>query len=204
MEIKTFVCGYINNNVYIIYDESKECAIVDAPFNCAELLTRFIRQNNLTPIYILLTHGHFDHTGGLAELKKQTNAKIVIHKNDAYRLEKTEEMGIKLEPVDADILLKGNEILQFGKTKINVLFTPGHTEGGVSYVLAEEKVVFVGDTLFYGSIGRTDFAGGDFNTLITSIKENLLVLPDDFCVYPGHGETTTIKYEKLYNPYINM
>ena len=202
MEIANLISGPIQNNVYIVYDESNECIIIDAAFGCCDALLQFINDKNLILKYILLTHGHGDHIGDLAKLKRATNVPIVIHRADEYRLQIPEDMGFKIEPTHADILLNGGETLQFGNTKFKVVSTPGHTEGGVCYIFEKEKIIFSGDTLFNGSIGRTDFDGGDFNTLIKSIKEKLFILSDDYCIYTGHGEPTSLKDEKLYNPYL--
>lgn len=205
MELVNFEVGPIQNNVYIVYDDTKECVIIDAPLGASIPIDKFIKENNLTAKGILLTHSHWDHIGELYELKQITGADIYVHKDDAHRLENDkmrERLPIDIKSVAPDVLLEGGEELSFGKTKFRVLHTPGHTEGGVCFVFEEDKTVFTGDTLFAFSIGRTDFPGGNFDVLINSIKSKLLSLGDDFIVYPGHGEHTTIKNEKTHNPFI--
>ncbi|MGI6369759.1 MAG: MBL fold metallo-hydrolase [Ignavibacteria bacterium] len=205
MELVNFEVGPVQNNVYVVYDDTKECIIIDAPLGASIHLDKFIKENDLTVKSILITHSHWDHIGELYEIKQMTGADIYVHKDDAYRLESDkmrERLPIDIKNVSPDVLLKGGEELSFGKTKFRVVHTPGHTEGGVCFVFEEDRIVFTGDTLFAFSIGRTDFPGGNFDVLINSIKTKLLSLGDDFIVYPGHGEHTTIKNEKQHNPFI--
>ncbi len=205
MNIVSLCVGPIQNNVYIAYDTSNKCVVIDAPFGSAEAIKKIIQEKQLTVEFILITHTHWDHVGDLAELQRQTNAKVCVHENDIYRLlDDTSSMGIpiEMENVQPDMILHGGESIQCGEMKFRVVATPGHTEGGICFIEDTAKVVFAGDTLFRGSIGRTDFPGGDFATLISSIKSQLLLLDDDYVVYCGHNEPTTIGYERKTNPFL--
>ena len=154
---------------------------------------------------ILLTHGHFDHIWGANELRRLSGAKIYAYEGEK---ELCEDAGKNVsrdagrpETVQADFYEKDGALLELGGFSLKLIATPGHTGGSCCYYLEEEKILFSGDTLFEGSVGRTDFPTGSMSSLVRSIKERLLVLPDDVTVYPGHGDTTTIGDEKKYNPY---
>ena len=156
---------------------------------------------------IINTHGHFDHVSGNKALKKATGADLMIHPEDAPMLAQLSSgaamWGMQSEDSpEPDKLLNDGDTVTVGSITFRVLYTPGHTPGGIS--LHADKSVFVGDTLFAGSIGRTDFPGGDFNTLINSIHTKLFTLPDDVDVYTGHMEATTIGKEKRYNPFCRL
>lgn len=186
---KTF---YGASNCYVI-GQGKEAVIIDAGAK-AETVLEYIKKENLTIKYIILTHGHDDHFNELPKLKsKFPDAKIVIHQNDngSLRLIK-----IKF----ADILLKGNETLMVGNLKLEIIHTPGHTGGGIC-IKAGNKI-FTGDTLFKETVGSSDSWSGNFDTLIKSIKTKLLTLKDDMIIYPGHGAQSTIGYEKMNNPFL--
>ena len=206
MKVIPLVAGPIDNNVYVAYDDTGNCVVVDAPFLCYEVIDNVVKENNLKISHILITHTHWDHIGGLAELKKNTNAKVCVHKDDAVRLSQpVANLGgnqIQIETVEPDIILTGNEVIECGNMKFTVLHTPGHSPGAVCFLENQAGVVFVGDSLFNMSIGRTDFPGSDHNTLINSIKTKLLTLPDNYKVYCGHNEATTIGFEKAHNPFL--
>ncbi len=193
MIIKRFTVGWLSTNCYVVgCEETKEAVLIDPAVERkreAEEILDFIKQNSFHIKYIINTHGHPDHIAGNAIMKKATGAPILIHEDDAVR-------------VYADRKLRDGDVLQVGSFKLVVLHTPGHTKGGIS--LLGDKVVFTGDTLFPGSIGRTDFLGGSFEELIRSIKTKLLPLPDNFKVYPGHESSTTIGEEKKHNPFLQM
>ncbi|MDR0927647.1 MAG: MBL fold metallo-hydrolase [Ignavibacteria bacterium] len=205
MNVIRLTSGPIENNTYLVFDKNKTCALVDAPFDCYDAIRPHLEKNGLNLTHIFITHTHWDHIGGLAELKRETNAKIYVHKDDAFRLSIPEmELGgsvVQFEPVTPDVLLAGGEIIECGDMSFEVLHTPGHSPGGVCYLERNANTVFVGDTLFYLSIGRTDFEGSDFGTLINSIKTKLLTLPDNYKVLAGHNETTTIGFERQNNPF---
>lgn len=197
-------------NTYIIWDETNECAIIDPGCmdNSEEQeMVRFIDENNLTPKQLILTHGHVDHVLGVNFVKKQYGLTPIMHKADVA--------GYKAVPnyaqtfgftgivvVEPESFLEGGDTVTIGKTDWDVIFTPGHTPGEVCLYHEESKQLIAGDVLFLGSIGRTDLPGGDHGTLINSIKTELLVLPDDVKVYSGHGPTTSIGYERQYNPFL--
>ena len=210
IKIITKITGPIENNTYLIYDENKNCVIIDAPFGCFEAINPIIEKEKLNmPEHILITHTHFDHIGGLAELKqKYPDTKICVHKDDVFRLSmpsvNIQGMNIPIETIDADIILNGGETIKSGDMTFKVLHTPGHSPGCVCFSDEIQKIVFVGDTLFKTSIGRTDFDDGDYDTLINSIKTKLWNLDDNTNVYCGHGINTTIEFEKKNNPFLNI
>jgi hydroxyacylglutathione hydrolase len=191
MNIKRFTVGWLSTNCYVVScEETKEAAVIDPGIENekeAEEILDFIKENGLKIKYIINTHGHPDHTAGNTTIKEETGAPILIHENDASR-------------VHADRKLRDGDVLHVGCFKLVVLHTPGHTKGGIS--LLGDNVVFTGDTLFSGAIGRTDFPGGSYQELIQSIRNKLLPLPDAVEVYPGHESATTIGNEKKYNPFL--
>ncbi|HML03755.1 MAG TPA: MBL fold metallo-hydrolase [Candidatus Bathyarchaeia archaeon] len=210
MIVKTLTLGALDTNCYVIWDEkSEETVVIDPAFSTEgegkRTVLRLIETRNLSVRFIVNTHGHADHTCGNGTVKKATGAPILVHEFDAPLLgvsgqEWASLFGIRLTSPPADKILREGDKIAIGETTLNVLHTPGHTLGGIS--LATEDSVFVGDTLFKGSIGRTDIPGGSYEQIIKSIKEKLARLPDNFVVYPGHGPTTTIGEEKRTNPYL--
>ncbi|MEE8573927.1 MAG: MBL fold metallo-hydrolase [Thermodesulfobacteriota bacterium] len=207
--IKKFVVGPLDVNCYLIADkDAGECAIIDPGGNPKEL-KEAIDSTGGALKYIINTHGHFDHVGGNAGVKKLfPDAAIMVHKEDALLLRQTKEyasnFGLTAEasPAPDSLLEEGTPVL-IGSKKLEVLHTPGHTLGGVCLYLADDGVLFTGDTLFAGSIGRTDLPGGSFETLMQSIKEKILTLPGSTLVYPGHGDASSIGNEKRANQYVN-
>ena len=200
MIIKTYTTGFLENNVYLVLDEkSKKGVLIDA----TECLSEIIEDAKGYDIeYILLTHGHFDHILGLNDLKKALNAKAVINQNDLVISDNINEFTRLFNQPDSippvyEKFVKDGDELTVGDLKIKVLATPGHTEGGVCYIIDDK--MFSGDTLFRESVGRTDLFGGNFAKLKDSIKNKVLKLNDNITVYPGHGPTTTIKHEKKHN-----
>jgi len=206
MKVITLVAGPIGNNTYIAYDDAGSCVIIDAPFDSYEIIDKVIKEKNLKISHILITHTHWDHIGGLAELQRKTNAKVCVHKDEVWRLSQPKTnlggMEINIETVEPDIILMGDETIESGDMKFTVLHTPGHTPGAVCFLENSKGIIFVGDTLFNMSIGRTDFPGGNHNTLIDSIKTKLMTLPDNYEVHCGHNESTTIGFERTNNPFL--
>ncbi len=202
MQIKRFVLGEIMTNTYLVEDEvNKKCFIVD-PAAPSDRLKSEIVKDGVVPEYIILTHGHGDHTGGIGDLKDVfPDIKLV-----ASRLERKflydRSISFGKGGIVADIEVADGEEMQVGDIKLKFISTPGHTPGGMCIYIADESVLFAGDTLFHCSVGRTDFPGGDFGALISSIKDKLFALPDDTHVLPGHDAETLIGYEKRYNPFV--
>ncbi len=207
MIIKTLAVGPIMANCYIVgCENTKQAAVID-PGDDTDKILMALADAKLTLKYILNTHGHFDHVGGNRRMKDATGAELLIHAEDASMLaslpQAAASFGLSADSSPPpDKTIDEGDTITFGEITFKVLHTPGHSPGGVSF--HADSIVFVGDTLFAGSIGRTDFAGGDFNTLIASIKNKLIPLGDDVTVYTGHGPTTTIGQEKRSNPFLQM
>ena len=200
MEIKRVVAGMYGANCYIIMDKKTKEAVVLDPGGDVDDIVKVINTMGANVKYILLTHGHVDHTSGVAGLKDITKAVVCISKQDDDLISRGEYLFGPLIEDGADKILKSGDIISISNINITCIETPGHTPGGLSFLIG--NCVFTGDTLFEGSIGRTDFAGGDFNTIISSIKTKLLCLPMGTIVYPGHGPSSTINNEKLNNPFL--
>ena len=194
MTIKNFEVNPLQENCYVVSDETKECMIVDCgAFYPQEIqaITNYILENNLKPVVCALTHGHFDHIYGVRAICDRYAIKPIISQKDEQLY----------KPLDEQVRMY-NDIVRFGNQEFRVIETPGHTRGGVFYYNEKEKVAFSGDTLFKGSIGRTDFPGGSMFQIIQSLRM-VTQLPDDVKVYPGHGPQTTIGYELASNPYLD-
>jgi glyoxylase-like metal-dependent hydrolase (beta-lactamase superfamily II) len=193
MKVKHFKVGYLLTNCYVVScEDTKEAVIIDPGLESekeAESILEYIEQNKLNIKYIINTHGHPDHISGNMTMKHATGALILIHRKHKGH-------------ANADKKLQDGDIIHIGNFKLVVLHTPGHTKCGIS--LLGDNIIFTGDTLFAGSIGRTDFPGGSFQEIMHSIKTKLLHLPDSFIVYPGHESSSTIGNEKKYNPFLQL
>lgn len=200
MEIKRLVTGVYGSNCYIVMDENSKEAVVVDPGGDVEDIAGAINTMGARVKYILLTHGHLDHTTGVAQLKAITKATVCISKLDDDLITKGEYLFGPLIKGGADKLIKQGDVISIANLDFTCIDTPGHTPGGICFLV--ENCVFTGDTLFAGSIGRTDFSGGDFGSIIISIKSKLLSLPGDTIVYPGHEQSSTINNEKLNNPFL--
>lgn len=201
MVIKRIPAGIYAANCYIIMDEHTKESVVMDPGGDEDDIISAIEAMEAKVKYIVLTHGHADHTGGALQLKKKYNAPIAISKMDEDLMINGAFMfGTFGRETKADINLSEGDKIYIGNIEILCLETPGHTPGGMCYVA--ENSVFTGDTLFTGSIGRTDLPGGDFDTIIKSIKEKLMILDENIIVYPGHGPQSTIRREKESNPFL--
>ena len=205
MLLETLVVGPLAVNCYLVGDEETREAIVIDPGDDARDILDTIRRGRLIVKAIVNTHAHFDHVGALTEVREVTGAPFMLHADEVPILGAASAsaamFGIKVaNPKPADRLLHEGDEVRVGKLALQVLHTPGHTPGGIC-LLGDERV-FVGDTLFQGSIGRTDFPGGDYGTLMASIRDKLLPLPDGTAVYAGHGAATTIGEEKQFNPFV--
>jgi len=199
--------GIYAANCYLVYDEKSKEGIVIDPGGDADDIFSKIEELGLEIKYIILTHGHGDHIAGVEELKTYTKAKVAIHKDDEPLLKDGRKnlssmMAMGTIEFAPDILLEEGDKIIFGDLEAYVIHTPGHTPGGIC--LRIENTLFSGDTLFAGSIGRTDFEYSSFEDIMNSIREKLLVLPDDTVVYPGHGPSTTLKMEKQINPFVRQ
>jgi hydroxyacylglutathione hydrolase len=210
-QIKSFVFNPFQENTFLLFDETNECVVIDAGCNETneqlELLT-FIEENGLKLKLVLNTHCHIDHIMGNAFLVEKYGVSSVAHKADIPLLERSNDMAIAFgfriqKPPMPDVWVNHGDIIEFGNTKLKVLHVPGHSPGCIAFYCEKDEFVIVGDVLFKGSIGRADLPGGDYDTLISSIKENLFTLPENIVVYPGHGEKTTIGHEKKTNPFFN-
>jgi hydroxyacylglutathione hydrolase len=209
IEIKILTLGIVATNAYIVGDtETKEALIID-PVDNAPLLFKTAQESGWTIKLILATHGHFDHVLASKELKALTEAPFYIHSEDVFWLEQMPQQGIMFtghpfpEAAQPDRLLTTeSETIELGAIKLETIFTPGHAPGHISFYIRNHKVVFSGDCLFAGSIGRTDLPRADYQTLMESIFDKLLPLGDDIHVLPGHNEPTTIGKERLSNPFL--
>ena len=205
MIIKKLEVGPIMANCFILGCESTKQAVVIDPGDDADRILMELAKSELKVKYLINTHGHFDHVSANKRMKEATGAQIAIHPEDEpmfNELSKSAQMfGLSSEnSPPADILLNDGDEIIFGEITLQVIHTPGHSKGGIS--LYTKGHLFAGDTLFAGSIGRTDLAGGDYDTLISSIKEKLLIFDEDTIVYTGHGPETTIGNEKRMNPFL--
>lgn len=205
MKIIKMEVGIFAVNCYIVFsDRTKEGLVVD-PGGDAKRILKAIDEYDLDIKSIVLTHGHGDHIGGVLELKEELGVDVLVHEADLIMLQDASRNMSANMPMGAvefkpDRLLKDGDIIEVGVLQIEVIHTPGHTPGCISLKIGQH--LLSGDTLFKGSIGRTDFEGGSYEQIIKSIKERLLVLDDNTLVLPGHGENTTILEEKLYNPFL--
>ncbi len=205
MKIKVLQLGHIMTNCYMVTTE--ESALVIDPGFYSYVVEDFLIENKDKQRLILLTHCHFDHIGGAVELSNNTGVEIAIGKDENVYLSDTfvnmsDRFHAHIEPFSADILLNDGEILTVGDLNIKTIFTSGHTKGSVCYLINE--LLFSGDTLFFESIGRTDFPGGSFKQISDSIKKLYNSLPDSTPVYSGHGEATTIGHEKEFNSFVRI
>ena len=210
---KTFYFNDLRECTYVVWDETGECVIIDPGCQSEtekERLKKFIENNKLKPVKLLNTHGHFDHVMGNAFVANTWGVKSYIHPLDKPQLERAfsygEMFGYNIEqpPVDTIDIGDGDKI-NFGNSCLKVITTPGHTRGGVCFYTEEEgnRIIFSGDSLFAGSIGRTDLPGGDYDALMDSLLNKIVVLEGDYKVLPGHGPETTISHELATNPFLS-
>lgn len=209
MKVFSIALGDFQTNSFCVRKnaETRDCVIIDTGLNSSPLVD-YIKQNDLNPVALLYTHGHFDHIEGVNIIRENwPDIKVAIHKADAEMFTDPEAnissmLGLTITADPAEIIIDQEQPVEFAGITFEVLHTPGHTPGGICFYVPDENTVFVGDTLFSGSIGRTDFPGGNYDQLIQSIKTKLMVLPDQTVVYNGHGPSTTIGQEKNYNQYL--
>ncbi len=204
LTIQSFAVMPFDENCYVVSDDTGEGVVID-PGGMAKEILAYIREKKLSIQAVLNTHGHCDHIGANDAIRDETGAPLYIHKADApmlsdMRLNLSAFMGFKALSRPAEHLLSEGDKISFGQSELEVIHTPGHTVGGVCFV--GDGVVFTGDTLFAGSIGRSDFPGGSEVELIGNIKKKLLALPDEMKVYSGHGPSSEIGWERQCNPYL--
>ncbi|MDY4835000.1 MBL fold metallo-hydrolase [Frisingicoccus sp.] len=206
LAIRMMVLGPVQTNCFfLINEDTKEVLVID-PADHAQKIIEWMKSENLKPVAILLTHGHFDHIMGVEGIRKEYGIPVYASRDEVDVLAKPQlnvstMMGAYLS-MKADELFADGDVLELAGMKLKVISTPGHTIGSVCFYIEEEKVLISGDTLFEASVGRTDFPTGSSRQLIESIKTRLFILPDDTSVFPGHGGTTSIGYEKLHNPFV--
>lgn len=210
IQIASFTFSPFQENTYVLYDETKECAIIDP--GCyddreRQELSDFIEEKELKPVRLLNTHCHIDHVFGNAYVSRKYGLGLEAHKDDLFLLRallqtaRMYQVNAEESPEPSVFLDEGQQV-KFGNTVLDILHTPGHSPGSITFYNKEQKIAIVGDVLFRLSIGRTDLPKGDFNTLISSIKNKLFPLGDDMNVFAGHMEPTTIGYERKNNPFL--
>ena len=212
MKVRTFVCNMLHENCYLAYDEmSREAAVIDPGFYWDEekrKFTKFIEENNLHIKYLLCTHLHFDHIFGTTFIEDTYGVRLSANPEDNDWItnftRSAERFGIPVNDTPRPVghPLHDGDTLTLGEETLKCIATPGHSAGGMCFYAPESGILFAGDTLFQGSIGRTDFTDGNYAQLIHSIQKQLLVLPPETIVYPGHGDPTSIGDEAQYNPYL--
>ena len=206
LRVEQYVVGSVQTNCYFAINENTSEVLIVDPGACAARLAEIIDEKKLNPTAILLTHGHFDHAGGAAELAERYDIKVYAEEHERETLENPtiNLSGWEGREISyhADVFLRDEQEIDLAGFHIRVLHTPGHTVGGCCYYFSYQNAVFSGDTLFAQSIGRTDFPKGSASALIRSIEEKLMPLPDETTVYTGHNEITTFGTERMYNPYL--
>jgi len=212
MKYKTFIFSPFQENTFVLFDETKECLIVD-PGNFSNQehnqLDAFIAENNLKLVHIITTHNHLDHIFGANYIVDKYKVDMACHKNELPWIDSFKDtcagygLNIDYDAPQPKKLIDHGDIFKFGNTELEVILVPGHSAGGLAFYNKKENLLFCGDILFNGSIGRTDLPGGNYEQLISGIKEKLFILPDETEVFSGHGPKTTIGREKKSNPFFN-
>ena len=210
--IKTFMCNLLQENTYVVSDDTKECVIIDCGAYYEEertAITQYIDNEGLKPVHLLCTHGHFDHNFGIDTIYHAYGLKAEIAEEDGFLINIPGQflrmigVPLKREYPPVGRYFEPNEVIRFGHHELKILKTPGHTPGGVVFYCEAEGIAFSGDTLFRMSVGRTDFEGGSYKELAESLKNVIAKMPAETTVYSGHGPKTTISDELKYNPYLH-
>ena len=212
LNVKTFTCNLLSENTYVVSDETLECVIIDCGIYFDEertALTQYIDSNGVKPVHLLATHGHFDHNFGIDTIYNQYGLQVEVSAEDESLISNLPKqfqdmVGAPLRRTYPPVgrLFINDDVIRFGSHELRVLKTPGHTPGGVVFYCEAEHVAFTGDTLFYMSIGRTDFEGGSYDEMMDSLFGVIAKLPANTIIYSGHGPKTTIAQELQYNPYL--
>lgn len=210
ISIQQFTFNPVSENTYILFDETKECVIIDPGMYDGEEqreFAAFIKEKGLKPVLLLNTHCHYDHVFGNKFVYDSWGLKPQFHKGELYVLQAmpgyVPQMGLHYElSPEPEVFLPESGKISFGNSQLEIIFAPGHSPAHLCFYAAADNFLIGGDVLFYYSIGRTDLPGGNHLQLINSIKNNLFILPDDCVVYPGHGQSTSIGFEKTHNPYL--
>jgi glyoxylase-like metal-dependent hydrolase (beta-lactamase superfamily II) len=205
MEVHQLIVGPLATNCYLLWSGPDREAVIIDPGGDPSIILREIEKRKLKPLAILNTHGHIDHISAAKEIQDILAIPLYLHEDDRTWVDQLKSMALSFglgapEKPRIDRLLKNGDKIKLGEDEITVIHTPGHTAGGVTFKVG--RALFVGDTLFSGSIGRTDLPGGSYETLISSIKKKLMPLGDDYDVYPGHGPITSLKNEAVFNPFL--
>lgn len=206
LKIGRITLGVCQTNFYFVYEEGKKDVIAFDPADKGEYLYEKLRENGFTIVGICLTHGHFDHIWGVEKLRELSGAKVYAYEGEkdvceSVFLNVSKGAG-RACAITPDVLLRDGETVELAGITIKLIATPGHTHGSCCYYLEDAKLLISGDTLFQESVGRTDLPTGSMSELVRSIREKLMVLPDEVKVYPGHGEQTSIGHERAYNPFL--
>lgn len=210
IQIKSFVCNPYQENTYLLYDEEGSCIIIDPGMYGPDeesLVASFIEENGLTPIHLLNTHCHIDHVLGNSFVCEVYNLRPQFHEGELPLLIEVQnyapQMGLRYEPspIGHTFLGESGEI-ELGKHRLQLIFAPGHSPAHLCFYNSEQSFLIGGDVLFHNSIGRTDLPGGNHEQLLQSIREHIYTLPDETVIYPGHGPTTTVGYERKNNPFV--
>lgn len=214
MKIKTFEFNPIFVNTYVVYDETKECVIIDAAcfyHDEKDAIFNFIVDNELRPKILINTHLHFDHIFGVNFMASEFNLQFGAHKDDLFLVEdlpnQLRMFGVDSDAVkkpNVDVFLSENDVIKFGNQELKILHVPGHSPGSLVYYNQKTATLFSGDVLFRQGIGRTDLPGGNYRQLLEGIRKKLFTLPDETVVYPGHGPVSIIGFEKKNNPFFGM
>ena len=209
LNVRTYPLGYIQTNCYIVSNATKQCLIFD-PGGEGEKIINELQRLKLKPLAIVLTHAHFDHIGAVDLVRDCFNIPVYIHSSEKkWLVDPTKNGSAKYSEIpsiickEAEFLLNNESELKIGDFEMEILHTPGHSPGSITYYFKQDQFAIVGDTLFQNSIGRTDLPGGSESMLLKAIHTKLLTLPEETLVYPGHGPSTTIEAEKESNPFLN-